>query len=516
MDSTFDITLGDIVVSHAASYPLQVATVCGQRRQTYRELEQRTARLASALAQRGVSASEPVLWMGQNSDRLLELVLACARLGAIVCPANWRLSEDELLHILDDFGPRVVFWQREEIGATVEAARERSDSAVEAIWCCIDAEGDCEYEAFLKAGTVELPRVQVTGATPLMAIYTAAFSGKPRGALMTHQAIIHQGTLFGLLQEIDSDYIFLNSGPMFHIGNWMSTWPTFLFGGTNIFVRRVVAQELLEIIHRERCTGAYLVHSTQEEMVALNSDGTWDLACLKGFPGSPAWNAMTSSGTSLWHRRVGGYGQSETMGLITFTAFAAQMSGNHGRPSPLALVRIVDEEGEEVAPGEVGEILVRGPSVMAGYYRRHAEPEQRLLNGWHRTNDLGRREPDGSLVFIGPRQRMIKSGVENVYPAEVEQVIQRMDGVAQVAIIGVPDPKWIQTVAAVVVRAPGHAVSEADIVQHCRAHLASYKKPGKVLFVETLPRQASGMVDYDQLDADHGGGNYPGGSTRSR
>ena len=139
-----------------------------------------------------------------------------------------------------------------------------------------------------------------------------------------------------------------------------------------------------------------------------------------------------------------------------------------------------------------------------------------MLNGWHRTNDLGRREPDGSLVFIGPRQRMIKSGVENVYPAEVEQVIQRMDGVAQVAIIGVPDPKWIQTVAAVVVRAPGHAVSEADIVQHCRAHLASYKKPGKVLFVETLPRQASGMVDYDQLDADHGGGNYPGGSTRSR
>jgi long-chain acyl-CoA synthetase len=516
MDNTFDISLADIVVSHAASHPQKTATVFGERRQTYRELEQRTARLASALAQQGVNASEPVLWMGQNSDRLLEVVLACARLGAIVCPANWRLSEDEFVHVLEDFAPRVVFWQREEIGTTVESARNHSEAAKAALWYCIDKEGACEYESLLTGGRAELPALAVKGTSPLMAIYTAAFSGKPRGALMTHQAIITQGTLFGTLQEIDSDYTFLNSGPMFHIGNWMSTWPTFLFGGTNIFVRRVVAQELLDIIHRERCTGAYLVHSTQEEMAALNCQGDWDISCLKGFPGSPAWSAMTSPGTSLWHRRVGGYGQSETMGLITFTAFAAQMSGTHGRPSPLVVIKLADDQGSEVAAGEVGEILVRGPAVMAGYYRRDAEPEQRLLNGWHRTNDLGRREADGSLVFIGPKQRMIKSGVENIYPAELERVVQALPGVNAAAIIGVPDTKWIQIVVAIVVRESGHAVTETDVIEHCRAHLASYKKPSRVIFTESLPRQASGLVDYDQLDADHGGGNYPGGSTRSR
>jgi long-chain acyl-CoA synthetase len=153
---------------------------------------------------------------------------------------------------------------------------------------------------------------------------------------------------------------------------------------------------------------------------------------------------------------------------------------------------------------------------MNGYYRHGAEPVDRTINGWHRTNDLGRREEDGSITFIGPKQRMLKSGVENIYPAEVEQVINSMPGVAHSAIIGIPDPKWIQTVLALVVTDGSAEVDEAAVISHCKAHMASYKKPSKVIFLDAIAKKADGSIDYDQLDETHGGGNYPGGDTRSR
>jgi long-chain acyl-CoA synthetase len=224
---------------------------------------------------------------------------------------------------------------------------------------------------------------------------------------------------------------------------------------------------------------------------------------------------MVSPGDSRWFRSFRGYGQSETVGLITVSAFSGDTIGTHGRPSPVALVRIFDDEGRDVPAGEVGEIVVRGPTVMTGYHQKGGEPLTRTVNGWHRTNDLGRREADGSISFIGPKMRMIKSGVENIYPAEVEGCIRKLSGVKDCAIIGVPDPKWIQTVKAIVVLEQPGAQTEASVIAHCRQHLASYKKPAAVVFVESIPKQGFAN-DYDRLDAEFGGGNYPGGNTRSR
>jgi long-chain acyl-CoA synthetase len=515
LNPTMTISVADVLRTHAHSYPLKTATIYGDRRHTYPELQRRTTQLANALREKGVGRGSPLLWLGQNSDRLLEVVLAAAQLGAIICPANWRLSTAEFGTILDDFQPAVVFWQQQEVGEVVSAARKASGSAANAQWVCIDDPQD-EYETVLGSGSSDDAEELIDPALPLMQIYTAAFGGRPQGALLSHNSILQQNMLLGLLQNIDSDYIFLNSGPLFHIGAWMSAWPTFLFGGTNVFVRRVDPEELCQVIDREGCTGAYTVHSTQEQMVEINKDGRYNLKSLRGFPGSPAWNEMTTPGESLWHRKPGGYGQSEANGLISFTCFAGSMQGSHGRPSPLAAIRIFDEEGRDVAPGEVGEIVVRGPTVMNGYYRHDAEPVDRTINGWHRTNDLGRREQDGSISFIGPKQRMLKSGVENIYPVEVEQVINRMPGVAASAIIGIPDAKWIQTVLALVVKDGSAEVDGAAVIAHCKAHMASYKKPSKVIFVDAIPKKADGGTDYDQLDASHGGGNYPGGDTRSR
>jgi acyl-CoA synthetase (AMP-forming)/AMP-acid ligase II len=177
-------------------------------------------------------------------------------------------------------------------------------------------------------------------------------------------------------------------------------------------------------------------------------------------------------------------------------------------------VRVVDAADDEVGPGDVGEIVVRGATVMCGYWNRPELNAHRARNGWHHTNDLGRFEADGTFTFVGPKTRMLKSGAENIYPAEVEGCLRAHPAVADVAVIGVPDDVWVQSVKAIVVLRADERVSEDALVEWCRARIASYKKPRSVEFVDALPRLGL-AVDYDELDSRFGGGGYPGGSTRS-
>ena len=223
---------------------------------------------------------------------------------------------------------------------------------------------------------------------------------------------------------------------------------------------------------------------------------------------------MTSADPSPWARRPGGYGQSEVVGMMSFACLGSDAIGTHGRTSPMLQIRVVDEDDDELPIGEVGEIVTRGPTVMNGYWNRPEENAKRSRGGWHHTNDLGRREADGSISFIGPKTRMIKSAAENIYPTEIERCIGEHPGVAECAVIGVPDPKWVQSVKAIVVARDGADLTEEAVIEHCRSSIASYKKPRFVEFVDALPRQGF-AVDYDALDAKFGGGNYPGGRTRS-
>ena len=516
MDFTHDFSVADLVRNHAKSFPLKTATIYENRRYSYPELNARTSQLANALRAEGVAEKGRILWLGQNMDRLFELVLAAAKVGAVVCPANWRFSAYEMIHVIDDMDPHIIFWQEEEIGSTVQQAMESADCAQAVKKVCVDGAAD-EYEALLASGSSVDNEAYIDPDLPLLQIYTAAISGYPQGALLSQRAIMTQTLLFGLLQDIDSEYVFLNSGPLFHVGVWMTTWPTFLFGGTNIFVRRVDAEEICTLIDREKITGAYLVGVTQDQMVGLNKDGKYNLKSLHGNPHTPEWNEMITVGTSRWHKGMMGYGQTEVMGLITFSCFGTGMQGFFGRSSPLALVKLVDAEGNEVADGEVGEFAVRGPTVMIGYHQKGGEPKPRLTqDGWHLTTDLGRREADGSFSFVGTNTRMLKSGVENIFPLELENVINKVDGIVESAIIGTPHEKWIQTVVAIAVKEAGSSVDEATVIAFCKERLASFKKPTKVIFIDKLPRLENGDIDYKTLDDQFDGGNYPGGTTRSR
>ena len=286
-------------------------------------------------------------------------------------------------------------------------------------------------------------------------LYTAAFLGTPNGALLSHQAVLVQSLMMANLQRIDASYTYLNSGPLFHVATLMTTLATYLFAGTNVFVPRPEAHELCRVIEAEHCTGAFLMGPTIDQILAANEDGTYDLSSLRTFRGRSAWNKMITVDESPWALKPAGFGQTEVMGMLTYNAVGGEAEGSAGRPSPLAAVRIVDPEGIEVAAGETGEIVARGPQVMTGYRNRLEETGQRQLGGWHHTGDLGRREADGSLSFVGPKGRLIKSAAENIYPAEVEAALASHPAVREAAVIGVPDPTWAQSVRAIVVLQDG-------------------------------------------------------------
>lgn len=514
MDALHALTLGDVLREHRRSRPGQTATVCGGHRATYGELDARVNRLAHALAGAGVGEGDRILWLGQNCHRLLECLLAAAKLGAMFCPANWRQSAAEMAFVIDDLAPRVVVWQETEIGDAVRAARATARAAQGARWVRHDADGEGSYEALLARASEGDPEVPVDPASPVLLMYTAAFEGRPNAAMLSHTALWAQSLVMANVQRVDAGYVYLNSGPLFHIATFMTTLATFQSGGTNVFVRRVEAEELCRIIEAERCTGAFLLPPTIDQIVEANRDRRYDLSSLRTFRGRPEWEAMVSLDDSPWGRAPGGYGQTEATGMMTLVCAGPPGAGAHGRASPVVQLRIVDPDGNEVPPGEVGEIVGRGPTMMNGYWNRPELNAARQAGGWHHTGDLGRREPDGTVTFIGPKTRIIKSAAENIYPAEVEGCIRSHPAVADVAVIGVPDPVWTQSVKAIVVLRAGMTASAEEIIEHCRARIASYKKPRSVEFVDALPRKGLG-IDYDALDARFGGGGYPGGRNRS-
>jgi len=497
-DALHTLTLLDVLQEHRRSYPNRTALVQEGRRYTYADLEDRVNRLANLWEGLGVGPGERVLWLGQNSLAVLEGILACASLGAMFCPLNWRQSAEEIAFVIDDLKPQVLLWHEGEIGEAVRGARELAQWK-QGTWIHFDDAGPEGYEARLAGADPARKDRRIDVHAGTLIIYTAAFGGRPNGAITAQSGIMAQNVNIMLVQGLTADTIFLNSGPHFHIGTLMVTLGVFHAGGANVMIRRTEVAVIAEALHAEKCSLAFLVPKTVEELAAFNADGRYDLTQFRSA-------AMANDQYSMM-----GYGQTEVGGLSTWAHYDRKAISIFGRSSPVAVNRIFDEDGREKPDGEVGEIGVRGPIVGLGYWNRPEINAHRTRFGWWMTNDLGRREADGSINFVGPKVQMIKSGVENIYPAEVEGCLKSHPAVADAAVIGVPDPRWIQSVKAIVVTRPGQTVDEAELIEHCRARIASYKKPRWVVFADAVPRTPAGAIDYAALDTAHGGGGYPGG-----
>ncbi|MEV4255463.1 AMP-binding protein [Spirillospora sp. NPDC049652] len=500
MSAVHRLTLGDVLAEHRRGRPAGAAVVDGDVRLTYPELDDRVARLAGALAAAGVEPGGRVLWLGQNSFRVVELLLACGRAGAVFCPANWRQTADEIAYVLADLTPAVVVWEESE---AVEKARGQAAPGTRWI-----RSGE-EYEAFLASGEAHLPEAADDDA-PVLALYTAAFDGRPNAALLSHSALIAHSMSLLHMRQMEDGFTFLACGPLFHVGTMMFTLATFQLGGRLVFTPAYEPEEVCRLIEAERCTQAFLFGPMIDGLVQANQGGKYDLGSLRFVSHSPEWDAMITVDDSPWcASKMGGYGQTEVGGMLTFLGLGMGGAGFAGRPSPLVHVRLLDADGNEVPPGEVGEICARGHSLFSGYWNRPELNAAKAAGGWHHTGDLGRREADGTLTFVGPKLRMIKSANENIYPAEVERALKTHPAVADAAVIGVPDERFGQSPKAVVVLRDGAEATEEQIIEHVRGEIASYKKPREVVFAAEIPKRGY-TPDYDALDAEHGGGAYPG------
>ncbi|MGC9537450.1 AMP-binding protein [Streptomyces sp. UG1] len=504
MTALRSLTLGDVAREHRRSRPDLLAVVDGDIRYNHRTLDERTTRLANALAARGINRGDRIIWYGQNSAHLLELIVAGSKIGAVTVPLNWREHVAALTTAVREAEPRLVVWQQEEIGESV--AKVRADIGDGPLWLRHDAP---EYEEFLLSGSLDDTEEPFGGEDAVLAIYVANPQDGPNAALLSHLAVLIECLAIGRVNEMSDETVFLNSGPMFHLGTLVSTLATFHHGGTNVFVRRVEPELLCQVIEAEQCNRAFLTPPTVAAMREVVASRPFDLGSLWPGLNPDEWHSVTPS-LNPTSGRSGSYGQSEVMGLATFGGLGRVPLSPFGRPLPTVSLRVFDPNGRECEIGEVGELVFRGPTVTTGFLNRPDLDLSRQPDGWHHTGDLGVREEDGSVRFVAPMGRLIKSASENIHPVEVERCLQQHEAIADVCVIGCPDVHWGQVVKALVVLESGAGIGLDELADFARARIASYKKPRLLQIVDSVPRLANGQLDRAAADELGGGGGYPG------
>ena len=504
--------LGYLLTVSAARRAEEVAVVFGTRRYTYRELNERACRLANGLLAMGVRPGERVAGLLHNCNQFVECLFAAAKIGAVFVPINFRLVAREIGLLLDACTPKVML-AGEGFGPAVATLRERPSFPAHLVW--IDDQppqgrSAHPYEAWLAKQPASEPAAVVQPGAVQMLLHSSGTTGLPKGAIYTHATTLASSTAkiidFGLTPR-DTTVVF---GPLFHAGPLMDlAMPLLLRGG-----RLVIGasggfdpQRLLASTAGERATVMPIYPTMLRRVLAEADIDSFDLSSLRLIvTGGEAAPLPVIRGVLERFPRAGfvnNYGSTEGGPITCFlqAAESARKIGSVGKESFSVEIRIADAEGQPLRPGEVGEILVRSPFVCRGYWNRADLTAESQRNGWWHTGDLAWRDEEGFLTISGRRKDLVKSGAEAIYPIEVEQVIAALPGVTEVGVVGVPDEKWGEAVAAFVVAGPGAGISEAQVVEHCRRNLASYKKPRHVRFLEALPRNTTNKIDKNALRA---------------
>ncbi len=497
MEQRFDV--GRWVRMNARWRPEQAALKEGERSLSYRTLDERVDRLGHALAARGVGFGDRVAILAPNRLEVVEAVFGLARMGAIAVPLNYRLVARDLAFMLRDSGSRVLIYDP-AFGELV--AGLRGQELPEGLqWLALGE----DYEAALTAASATpfAPVGLIAEDTPHLIMYTAGTTGLPKGVVLTHgntfwQAInaVNLGMLPGTVG--------LTVLPLFHVGGLNgSVTPLIFIGGTVVLQRQFQPLETLQILARERVQGMVGVPAIFQMMAALPQFATTDLSAVVAFTSGgaplPLHTIETYKERGIVFRQ--GYGLTEAAPGVTGMEpqDAYLKPGSVGRPCHHVEVRIADDAGEDCGPGAEGELWVRGPNVMPGYWNRPEETAATLHEGWLRTGDAARRDEDGYIWVAGRKKEMIISGGENIYPAEVANALSEHPAVADVAVVGAPDERWGQRPVAFVVLRPGMSPSPEEILASLGDRLARYKHPREIRFLPFLPRNATGKVLQPEL-----------------
>ncbi len=498
-------TLVGMVEQHAGRRPDDVAIHYGERQWSWAQWASRIRQTAGVLRDAGLQRGQVVAFLDKNHPACLETLLAATSIGAVATIVNWRVIGDELVHVLNDSGARVLF-----VGAELLSAVEGIRAKVPGVERIIVVGGaDDEYESLLAAASPVDVDPDVADTDTALTIYSSGTTGRPKGVLLTQRALVNHIVNLSAPFPFSEGDANLVAMPLFHVGGIAYAFFGIRAGAPTFLTREPEAATLIGAV-KAGATHAFLVPPVIARFLDAGEAATAALSSLRYlvYGAAPMPVPLLQRALAVWPEMnfVQVYGQTELCGAIA--ALDAEDHRNSSRPellmsagkaAPGNEIRIVDPEtGDPVRNGESGEVWVRSDQRMSGYLNRpEATADTITADDWLRTGDIGRLDDDGYL-FIEDRLRdMIITGGENVYGPEVESVLQEHPGIADAAIIGVPDEKWGESVKAIVVA--GTQLEPAEVIEFCRQHLAGYKCPRTVDFVDELPRNASGKILKNQL-----------------
>ncbi|XAH21536.1 long-chain-fatty-acid--CoA ligase [Xylophilus sp. GW821-FHT01B05] len=487
-------------------HPGRTAMVCAQRRTSYVELADRVERLAGALRSLGVQPGDRVAFLGLNSDFALEVCYASWWAGAVLAPVNFRWSIEEMAFSLIDCGARVLVVD-ELFAPMVEPLRARVPT-LETVISVGDAQasnGEISYEALI-ASASRVADAYRRGDDGAVLLYTGGTTGRSKGVLLSHGGL-YATTLASIsIGQRAPGIVCLHALPMFHVGGLVVMLQAMVAQDTQVMLPAFDPAAYLDLIERERVVESALVPTMIRRLIDYPALAGRALDSLERlYYGASPIDATLLEQTIARLPHVAltqFYGMTETSGIaVALPAWChsdeSRAKGRHlaaGLPTASMEVRIATSEGKECARGEIGEIWLRGPGVMLRYWNLPEATAQAVQDGWMRTGDAGRIDGDGLLYIVDRLKDMIVTGGENVYSVEVENAVLSLPGVAQCAVLGVPDNDWGERVHAVLVLQPGAAVDAAAVMAHCKQLIAGYKCPRSIEFRTELPVSGAGKL----------------------
>ncbi len=487
LDRSRRLTVPEMVARSARRDPDAPALAFEGERRTFGELEERSNRLAAALAARGVGPGDRVAMLQYNGIEFVEAFLGIQKAGACAVPVNFRLSREEVDYVLADSGARLVI-----------ADQELAPRAGEVETLVVGP----AYEEAIEAAAPERPEHEVRSEDLAFLMYTSGTTGRPKGAMLSHQNLVVNTTNWLYEVGARTGDVWLSGLPLFHIGGLNGVLPFLFLGALAVIEPSGGFDPVLSIarLAAHDVSMCFFVPTQWQEICSSPDVDKVDRDRLRkalwGASQAPLPTLELLAATFPSVEIVNAFGQTEMSSNTCFLKGedAIRKMGSVGRPALGVEVRIVDEAGDDVPRGEVGEIVYRGPTVMQGYRGKPEATAEAFAGGWFHSGDLVREDAEGFIYVVDRLKDMLISGGENVYPAEVERTLVEHPAVAEVAVIGVPHPRWVETPLAVVVAEPGAEVDGDELIALCRERLAGYKKPSAVVFVDDLPRNAAGKV----------------------
>ena len=485
-------SIGDLPRRTAARLPDKLAVCFGETRWTYRDFDAICNRLANGLLERGLSAGDRVAILSRNSHAFAALRFALARIGGVLVPINFMLNAQEIAYILRSSGASALAVSDEflDTGTRASALDTRVSQTLRL----------SRFDDLL-SGDESAPDVAVASDSLAQIVYTSGTESLPKGAMLTHDAVLWQYVSCIVDAAIDASDVILHALPMYHCAQLdVFLGPAVYQGATNVIASAPAPDIVLPLIAEHRITSFFAPPTVWIGLLRSPLFDQLDHSSLtKGYYGASIMpvEVLREILRRVPHLRLWNlYGQTEIAPLATVLGPDEQLrkAGSCGRPTLNVETRVVDDQMNDVVPGEVGEIVHRSPQLLTGYYDAPDKTSASFDGGWFHSGDLATVDEDGYITVVDRKKDMIKTGGENVASREVEEAIYRLPQVSEVAVIGLPDPKWIEAVSAVVVVKPGQALDAAALVAHCQQHLAGFKVPKHVFFCETLPKNPSGKI----------------------